>query len=434
MKSLKLTMLFAASALALTAGATTTAHAGGFYLQDLSAKQAGNAYSGAVSAQGADALWWNPAAIAGSTTKDLSFGAAYIAPRGTVDDAGSLIVRPGQAPASVGGNPSSKDPISTGVLPNGSFSMPLNDRIAIGVTVTAPFSFETNYETGSWARYDADKTRLTTIDIQPVVAFKVNDWLSLGVGLNAEYTKATLNNALPNLSPLLADGAQTLEGDGWNYGYTVGGQAHFDRVTVGLSYKSAIEHELDGSLTISGLLGPLAASNMTQDGLSATFSTPSQTLLGVTLQATDRLALHAQAVSFGWSEFDHITIGAPVSLAIPEDYRDTVSLAIGGDYAVNDRWTIRAGIQSDPTPTRDGHRDARVPDADRMDYAIGTSYQMTPRFAIDAAFTYVAFDKSALSTTTAAFPGTAVQTPIVIKGELNDASASVFSIGGHLTF
>ncbi len=434
MKSLKMMALFAASTLALTAGVTTAAHAGGFYLQDLSAKQAGNAYSGAVTAKGADALWWNPAAIAGSTTKDLSFGAAYIAPKGTVDDTGSVIIRPGQAPASVGGNPSSKDPISTGVLPNGSFSMPLNDRVSIGLTVTAPFSFETNYDADSWARYDADKTRLTTIDIQPVIAFKVNDWLSLGAGLNAEYTKATFNNALPNLSPLLADGAQTLEGDGWGYGYTIGAQARYNKLTFGLSYKSAIEHQLDGSLTIEGLLGPIAASNGTKDGLSATFSTPSQTMLGVTLQATDRLALHAQAISFGWSEFDYITIGAPVSQAIPEDYRDTVSLAIGGDYVINDKWTVRAGIQSDPTPTRDGHRDARVPDADRIDYALGTSYRVTPSFAIDAAFTYVAFDKTTLSTTTAAFPGTAVQTPIIIKGEMNDASASVFSIGGHYTF
>ena len=113
MTNLRIKAFIAASTLALMAGATTAAHAGGFYLQDLSAKQAGSAFSGAVTAKGADALWWNPAAIAGSTTRDISFGAAYIAPKGNVDDTGSLIVRPGQAPASVGGNPSSKDPISS---------------------------------------------------------------------------------------------------------------------------------------------------------------------------------------------------------------------------------------------------------------------------------------------------------------------------------
>lgn len=434
MQSLKITALAAASALALMAGLTPSAQAAGFYLQDLSAKQAGNAYSGAVTARGSDALWWNPAAIAGSTTKDLSFGAAYIAPKGSVDDTGSVIVRPRQAPAPVGGNPVSKDPIANGVLPSGSFSMPLNDRVAIGVTVTSPFSFETNYDADSWARYNADKTRLTTVDIQPTIAYKVNDWLSVGVGLNAEYTKATLGNALPNLSAALPDGAQVLEGDGWDYGYTLGAQAQHKNVTVGLSYKSAIKHELNGNLKISGLLGPIATSNTTIDGLSATFSTPSQTMLGVTVQATDKLALHAQAISFGWSEFDTIKISAPVSQAIPEDYRDTVSFAVGGDYVIDPKWTVRAGVQYDQTPTRDGHRDARVPDANRIDYAVGTTYQMTPNFAIDAALTYVAFDKSQLNYTTAAYAGTPVQTPVLIKGELNDASAMVLAVGGHYTF
>ena len=93
-----------ALALPLAAGMALAgaAHAAGFYLQDLSAKQAGNAYSGAATAQGADALWWNPAAIAGTTTRELSFGTAYINPKGSVNDTGSVIVRPGQAPAGMG--------------------------------------------------------------------------------------------------------------------------------------------------------------------------------------------------------------------------------------------------------------------------------------------------------------------------------------------
>ncbi len=432
MKSMKT----AASVLGLTLGLAAlsgAAHAGGFYLQDLSAKQAGDAYSGAVSSQGADALWWNPAAIAGSTGKELSFGAAYIKPSGNVNDSGSVIVRPGQAPASVGGNPVAKDPIKDGVLPNFSFAMPINDRLAFGVTVTAPYSFETQYASNSWTRYNADDTKLTTIDIQPVLAYKVNDWLSIGAGLNIEQAKATLSNKLPNLSPLLADGEQTLQGDGWNTGYTIGAQMHKGNVTVGLSYKSDVKHKLDGNVTVAGLLGPLAASNMTT-GTNATFSTPSQAIVGVKVKTTDKLTLNAQLISFGWSKFDYIRLGSPFNQAIPENYRDTISFAVGGDYVVDPKWTVRAGVQYDQTPTRNGHRDARVPDANRIDYAVGTSYQVNDRFAIDAAVTYVAFDDSKLNYTTAAYAGTAVQTPIVINGQLNDAKAVVLSVGGHYNF
>lgn len=428
----------AASALAVTLGAslalTGAAHASGFYLQDLSAKQAGNAYSGANTAQGADALWWNPAAIAGLNRAQMSFGAAYINPKGTVKDTGSVIVRPGQAPASVGGDPTADGPIKNGVLPNLSYAMPLNDRVALGVTVTSPFSFETNYASDSWARYNAQKTRLTTIDIQPTIAFKVNEWLNLGLGLNAEYTKATLGNKMPNLSAALPDGDLLLEGDGWDTGFSVGAQAHTGKVVVGLSYKSAVKHQLSGTVNISGLLGPLAASNMNVNNVKATFSTPSQLALGVTVQATPALALHGQVTQFGWSKFDAITLGAPLSESIPEDYRDTTSVAVGLDYTINPKWTIRAGVQSDPTPTRDGHRDARVPDSDRTDYAIGTSYQVTPNFTIDAAYTYVAFAKTKLSYTTAAYYGTAAQTPILINGAMDNAKANVLMLGGRLSF
>ena len=152
------------------------------------------------------------------------------------------------------------------------------------------------------------------------------------------------------------------------------------------------------------------------------------------MQATPQLALHAQVVQFGWSKFDDITLGAPLNEAMPEDYRDTTSVAVGLVYAINRQWTVRAGVQTDPTPTRDDHRDARVPDSDRVDYAIGTSWQVTPTFALDAAYTYVAFDKSRLNYTTAAYYGTAAQTNMVINGAMDDAKANVLIVGGRLSF
>ena len=424
----------AAIAFAAAVAVASPAFAGGFFVQEQSVRGLGRAFSGEAADTGAASLWWNPAAIAGTTTRELSFGAAYINPKGSVNDTGSVIVRPGQAPAGMGGDAAADGPIKNGVLPNVAFAMPLTDRLAFGVSVTSPFSFETNYATDSWARYNATKTRLTTVDIQPTLAFKVNDWLDLGLGLNAEYTKATLGNQMPNLSAALPDGSLLLEGDGWDTGFSAGARAHTGNLVFGLSYKSAVKHQLDGTVNITGLLGPLATANLSQGGVRATFSTPSQLILGVSAQATPQLALHAQVVQFGWSKFDDITLGAPLNEAMPEDYRDTTSVAVGLDYAINRQWTVRAGVQTDPTPTRDDHRDARVPDSDRVDYAIGTSWQVTPTFALDAAYTYVAFDKSRLNYTTAAYYGTAAQTNMVINGAMDDAKANVLIVGGRLSF
>src|SRR5690349_1513814 len=150
---------------------TGAAQASAFYLQEQSIRASGRAYSGEAADQGAASLWWNPAAIAGNATSTVYGGASAILPKGDVSDAGTLIVRPGQAPAPIGGDPVSVNPLKKGFLPSGAVGWKLNDQWAVGLAVTAPFSFMTNYKGSSWARYTADKTRLTTFDIQPSIAF-----------------------------------------------------------------------------------------------------------------------------------------------------------------------------------------------------------------------------------------------------------------------
>jgi long-chain fatty acid transport protein len=419
----------ALTALALPA----VAQANGFYLQEQSVKGAGRAFSGEGADTGAESLWWNPAAIAGITRPSVSLGATAIIPKGDVRNVNTRIRRPGQAVSPVGGNQVSSDPIDSGVAPNGAVAVPLTDRLAIGLAVTSPFSFTTNYEADSWARYTADKTSLRTIDIQPSVALAVTDWLRVGGALNVEYSDATLSNALPNLSPLLADGRQTLKGDGWDLGWTAGAQMHNDIVTVGFSYKSSVKHKLAGDIVISGLLGPLAAQNR-EVKATATLNTPWQAIMSARVAATDRLTLNGQIVRFGWGEFDAIRLGAPLNTAIPENYRNTWTFATGVDYAASPKWTLRAGVQHAQTPTRNGERDARVPDSNRWIYAAGTSYQLTPGLAIDLAASYVDFAKTTIDRTTAAYAGTQAQTPILVSGQLNNARAIVLGVGGRLTF
>ena len=428
------TPLLAATAVAGTIGFAGIAHAQAFYLEAQSARGAGRAFSGEVADTGPDSLWWNPASIAGSTDAEIVASASLILPSGNVVDHGTQIARPGQAAAPVGGNATSRNPIERGVLPTGAVSVPLSNRIALGLTLTSPYSFTTDYDADSWARYSADKTRLRTYDIQPSIAVAPTDWLRLGAGLNIEYAEATLSNALPNLLASLPDGNQTLKGNGWDVGWSVGAQVHNDQVTIGLSYKSSIKHHLTGNLVVSGLLGSLAGSNMALSNVTATFSTPWQAIAGVRVRATNRLTLNAQAEAYGWNKFDSITLGAPVNTAIPENYKDSWSLAGGADYALSPTLTVRAGVQRVMTPTRDGQRDARVPDSNRWNITTGATWRASRHFAVDAAAGYVAFADASIDRTTAAYAGTAAQTPVLVSGELRDAHAVVLSLGGRFTF
>ncbi|HLL31285.1 MAG TPA: outer membrane protein transport protein, partial [Allosphingosinicella sp.] len=362
-----------------------TAHAAGFYLQEQSVRGWGRANSGEVADQGPASLWWNPAAIAGTKEKEGAFGATAIFPRGRVRDAGTLIDRPGAPPAPVGGIGELRDPILRGVAPNNAFALPLGDRIAIGLAVTAPFSFTSDYDPSGWQRYSAIRSRLLTLDFQPSLGVKATDWLSVGAAVNVQYSDAWLSNALPNLTPGSPDGRLRLTGSGWDLGWSAGLQLHpAERVTIGAAYKSAVEHKLEGPVEITGLAGPLAARNLRAKTV-ARFTTPWQFTIGARLGVTQGLTLNAQAVRFGWSKFDQIEIDTPISNAIEQNYKDTWSVAVGFDQALGERLTLRAGVQVDATPTRDSGRDPRVPDGDRVNYNVGATYRMSERITLDAA-------------------------------------------------
>lgn len=426
-------------ALSLSVGLSSFAFAGAahgqaFYLQEQSARGAGRAFSGEVADTGPSSLWWNPAAIAETTDIEAAIAASAILPRGKVTDTGTLIGRPGQPLAPVGGDATTRNPIDNGVLPSGAIAVPLSSRVAVGLAVSSPYSFTTDYPATSWARYSAMRTKLRTIDIQPSIAFAATDWLRIGAGVNVEYTDASLGNALPNLLATLPDGRQRLKGNGWDVGWTAGVQLHNDWATVGVSYKSAIKHHLNGDLDITGLVGPLAPSNMSLSDIEATFYTPAQIIVGGRFRATDRLTLNAQAVRFTWNKFDAIRLGEPLNTALPENYRNSWSLAGGVDYAVSPKLTLRAGVQRATTPTVNGERDARVPDANRWNFGAGASYDLSRRFTIDAAANYVDFADATIDRVTAAYVGTPAQTPILTSGELTDAHAIVLSLGGRFRF
>ncbi|HYG48708.1 MAG TPA: outer membrane protein transport protein [Allosphingosinicella sp.] len=427
-------LLLFGTAAGLIMTAAGNAQAAGFYLQEQSVRGWGRANSGEVADQGAASLWWNPAAIAGTTEKEAAFGATAIFPRGRVSDAGTLIDRPGAAPAPVGGLPELRDPILRGVAPNNAFALPLGERVAIGLAVTAPFSFTSDYDPSGWQRYSAIRSRLLTLDLQPSLAVKAADWLSIGAALNVQYADAWLSNALPNLTPGSPDGRLRLTGSGWDLGWSAGVQLRpAERVTIGIAYKSAVEHKLEGPVDISGLAGPLAARNLRSPTV-ARFTTPWQLTLGTRLGITDALTLNAQAVRFGWSKFDRIEIDAPISNAIEQNYKNTWNAALGFDHKLGERLTLRGGIQVDPTPTRDAGRDPRVPDGDRVNYNLGATFRMSGHISIDAAAGYTDVEDGPISRDERFYAGTAAQTDVLTDGRAEAQRVLVFALGGRMSF
>lgn len=431
---MKLTHWLAAGA-ASTAliGASTAAQAAGFLVQEQSARAVGRAFSGEAADSGPASLWWNPASIMGMESRgEIYVGAHAIDVNADVINTGTTIRRPGQAVAPVGGSGAQANPIDFGFVPNMNAAFKLNDRVAVGLAVNTPFNFTTRYDVSSFTRYQALKSILMNVDIQPTVAVRATDWLDVGVGLDISYANAKLTNALPNLSPLLADGYSRLSGDGWDYGWNVGVTGRFDKLTLAASYRSQIKHRLDGQVEVAGLLGPAAAANITSPG-QANFTTPWMMTFGGRYKLNDKWTLNAQVQRIGWHQFDAIRVSYAGRFSVtPQNYKNTTTAGAGFDYKIRPNLTWRAGVQRDPTPTLTADRTARVPDSSRWIYATGGTYEMG-HGSLDFSVAYINFDDAAFTSDSSAFVGTPLATPIAMSGTVGGRGL-VGSVGYRFRF
>jgi long-chain fatty acid transport protein len=83
----------------------------------------------------------------------------------------------------------------TAYVPNTYVVLPMG-RLALGLGIGAPFGLKTEYESDWLGRYQAIKSDIKTVNVNPSVAFKVNDMISIGAGINYQKIDAELTNAV----------------------------------------------------------------------------------------------------------------------------------------------------------------------------------------------------------------------------------------------
>ena len=100
----------------------------------------------------------------------------------------------------------------------------------------------------------------------------------------------------------------------------------------------------------------------------------------------------AEVTRTAWSKFDQVTVdydsNQPDSV-LPFHYRDTTFAAIGTDYKVNDKLTLRGGLAYDQTPTTYEHRDVRVPDTTRKWLSLGMTYAASDKLEYSVGYTHL---------------------------------------------
>ena len=184
-------------ALALAAG---QAFGSAFALAEQNVMGLGNAFAGAAAtAEDANTVWHNPAGLARLNFPQVETAIHVIIPSAKFQNANSQAA----ALQPLGGT--GGDAGGAAFVPNLYGSMAINDRIHVGIGVNVPFGLKTEYDDGWLGRYQALKSEVKTINVNPAMSWKVTDQFWLGAGANYQHFEATLTNNT-NYSAALAQG------------------------------------------------------------------------------------------------------------------------------------------------------------------------------------------------------------------------------------
>ncbi|ABR84165.2 TPA: hypothetical protein L6B08_23795 [Pseudomonas aeruginosa] len=304
-------------------------------------------------------------------------------------------------------------------LPTGFMVIPINDQLVFGLSQVVPMGMRSTWDPNWKGRDFAVDTKIETAGLSGSLSFKVNENFSLGAGVIIQRTSGFVSQNLdvyaaaansPNLGlPFPAQVSSALmrvkvdnTSPGWFAGVV---WKPTMRDSLGFAYHAKIRNKLEGHYNLyihdggptdtildSGLIGVAYPGLDLRRGASASarLDIPAYASLDWVHQFNDRFSLGATATWTEWSSFEDLTLKSHGStiVSIPYNYRNTWTLALGGDYRLTDQFTVRAGVAYDQTPTHNSTRDPRIPDGDRYFASLGAGYRFKsmPELSIDAAY------------------------------------------------
>ena len=317
------------------------------------------------------------------------------------------------------------------VVPAGATSYQINDRLWLGLSTGAPFGLVTKPNQVWSGEAYGRSSRIFTLAFNPVIGFKVNEWLSLAAGPNIEYFRLTLRQALPipGIAPSLYPSG-FLKGESWGVGFTAGATlTPRDGTVIGIGYRSSVHHDIDGSIGV-----PLVALAPLAGQVRAKLNTPDKFSVGL-VQAISPVA--RVDLGFEWDQWSRLgtvgivsnRLGVPVN-NLPLNYKDGYTYSIGAEYDAAPNLTLRTGFAYESSPIDFRNRSVRLPDGDRYIASVGASYRWNERLTLNLAYSHFFLDRSRVL----AGIGRNYNVGNIAFAGVVDSSADIVSVGFRYVF
>ncbi len=260
-------------------------------------------------------------------------------------------------------------------------AVPLGDRFTFGASVTAPYGLPLDYKSDWVGRYFATELELLVLNIEPAIGFKINDWLSVGAGLDFQYADFEQDVKVPIGG---TDFTASIHGDNWEVGASIGVLIEPSESTrFGLRYRTEMDHSLDGDLQTIGSLSTSASLTIPQ---SLTFSAYHE--------LNEQWALMADVGWTDWSAFARTRINidtrfaTPIEKDIPRNWDDTWNVGFGAHYRFAEDWLLMSGVSYVSSAVDDKDRTPDIPVDEQWRISFGLEHQTSAKFRWGLTYTF----------------------------------------------
>ncbi|SHI81071.1 OmpP1/FadL family transporter [Aquimarina spongiae] len=278
-------------------------------------------------------------------------------------------------------------------------SYKVNDWMSVGLGVYTPYGSEVTWPTDWAGSHLVNNIDLAAIYVQPVVSFKLSDYFSIGggpiyvtgsVNFNRNFNRS-LTDIEGNRSNITVDDSGVS-----NWGWSVGAMFNpTENLRIGFSYRSEIILEAeDGEATFANFPNSPAFPANGNTTFSAELPLPAELTIGLSYEYKKWLF----AFDFNrqyWEVYESLdlTFGNGATSLNPRNYKNSSVYRFGLQYQATEKIALRAGYYRDESPVQSGFFAPETPRNDSDGFSGGFSFAVTPRLAIDASFFYLRFDE-----------------------------------------
>lgn len=407
------------------------ASASGFQLLEQNASGIANAYAGSAAvADNASTIYFNPAGMTQLQAREVSGGLSVVNPSFSFDNRGSSV-------GALTGTGDGGDAGGWAFIPNGYLSWALSKDLYIGVGVGAPFGLKTEYDNPWVGAAQSVEFEIKTYNVNPSIAYRVNETVSLGFGVNWQYVDATYKRQAGVAAAALAATPVklTLDDDAW--GWNVGALFTLSPSTkVGLSYRSTIQYHTSGKIKASGPSPAINAGGSSD--AEADIEMPDTFIMSVTQKLSDKWEMLGDVSWTGWSSIPKVDIyrssntgagtgNGTIAQVLESDFQDTWRVALGANYQYNDAWKLKFGLAYDQTPVKGASsRLVSLPDNDRVWFSFGTQWTPDKASRLDLGVSYIHVQDSKINNNQSTGFGAAARG--IVTGDYN---ASIWLLGAQ---